>query len=87
MISISTSTDSPFPCVGCAHSGVCKYEESVMSFCRSNNPVTAVDCLSVEYRCKHQQKVYTSALRGYEANYCATTTKPYVMDSSSECLT
>ena len=84
---ISISANSPFPCIGCAHSGVCKYEESVMSFCRSNNPVTAVDCLSVEYRCKHQQKAYTSALRADQINSCSTTSKPYIMDSSSQCLT
>ena len=60
---ISTSINSTFPCIGCTHSGVCKYEDSVMSFCRSNNTASTIDCLSIEYRCKYQQKTYTNALR------------------------
>ena len=84
---ISTSISSTFPCIGCTHSGVCKYEDSVMSFCRSNNTTSTIDCLSIEYRCKYQQKTYTTALRADQNNNYNTTSKPYIMDSSSQCLT
>lgn len=86
MISTSIS-NSTFPCMGCTHSGVCKYEESVMSFCRSNNTAPAIDCLSIEYRCKYQQRNYSTALRTDGNNYCNTTSKLYTTDYSSECLT
>ena len=84
---ISTSISSTFPCMGCTHSGVCKYEENVMSFCRSNNTTPVIDCLSIEYRCKYQQRNYSTSLRATEINNCNTTSKPYIMDSSSQCLT
>lgn len=84
---ISTPISNTFPCMGCTHSGVCKYEESVMSFCRSNNTVPAIDCLSVEYRCKYQQRNYSTALRADGNNYYNTTSKSYTIDYSSECLT
>lgn len=82
---ISVSISNTFPCVGCTHSGVCKYEESVMSFCRSNNTASTIDCLSIEYRCKYQQKSYTTALRA--DNYFDTTPKSYTLTSTSspEC--
>lgn len=86
MISTSISS-STFPCMGCTHSGVCKYEDSVMSFCRSNNTASTIDCLSIEYRCKYQQKTYTTTLRADQINYCNTTSKPYTIDSGSQCLT
>ena len=84
---ISTSIGSTFPCIGCTHSGVCKYEDSVMSFCRSNNTASTIDCLSIEYRCKYQQKTYTTALSADQINYCNTTSMPYTIDSGSQCLT
>lgn len=84
---ISTSISSTFPCIGCTHSGVCKYEDSVMSFCRSNNTASTIDCLSIEYRCKYQQQNYSTVLRAAEINNCNTTSKPYTIDSGSQCLT
>ena len=92
---ISTSINSTFPCIGCTHSGVCKYEDSVMSFCRSNNTASTIDCLSIEYRCKYQQKTYASLSNGYRdfeltkisnTNTCGTTSHPYTIDTSSKCI-
>ena len=85
MISTSISSNI-FPCIGCTHSGVCKYEESVMSFCRSNNTAPAIDCLSIVYRCKYQQNSYATILRADQINYCNTTSRPYTIDTSSECI-
>lgn len=76
---------TPFPCQGCSHSGLCKYEESVMSFCRSNSATSTIDCLTVEYRCKYQQKTYTTSLRA-NPDICNTATgKAYTIATGSEC--
>ena len=70
---LTTSNYSPFPCIGCSHSGICKYEESVMSFCRSNNAPCTIDCLTLEYKCKYREITYSTALRA-EVTPCVSST-------------
>lgn len=84
---LTTFNYSPFPCTGCSHSGVCKYEESVMSFCRSNNAASTIDCLTLEYKCKHREARYATALRADSTviTNCGTG-RTYTTGSSSKCI-
>lgn len=75
---LTTSNYSPFPCIGCSHAGICKYEESVMSFCRSNNAPSTIDCLTLEYKCKHREVTYSTALRTEVTPCVASTTSTAV---------
>lgn len=89
---LSTSNYNPFPCIGCNHTGICKYEDSVMSFCRANSASgPAIDCLTLEYKCKHRDaaSAYATSLYAKTATVTRTncdTGKAYAIDPSSECI-
>lgn len=81
---------SIFPCENCAHRGICKYEDDVMSFVRCAK-LPEQECLSIKYECKHK---YTNLFNGYRdfevakisnTNAC-TTSRPYTIDTFSECI-
>lgn len=83
---------SIFPCENCTHRGICKYEDDVMSFVRCAK-LPEQKCLSIKYECKY--KTYTSLLGSYRdfelakisnTDTCTTTSRPYTIDTSSECI-
>lgn len=83
---------SVFPCDNCTHRGICKYEDDVMSFVRRVK-LPEQECLSIKYECKY--KTYTNLFGGYgnfeltkisNTNTCGTTSHPYTIDTSSECI-
>lgn len=62
---LTTEVISTFPCSNCAHIDICKYENEVKSFCRSN-PLPSLDCLVTTYNCKYHSPIYpTISLREY----------------------
>ena len=88
---ITTNSSSVFPCENCTHRGICKYEDDVMSFVRCAK-LPEQECLSIKYECKY--KTYVSLSNGYRdfeltkisnTNGC-TTSRPYTIDTSSQCL-
>lgn len=89
---ITTNSSSIFPCENCTHRGICKYEDDVMSFVRCAK-LPEQECLSIKYECKY--KTYTNLFGGYgnfevnkisNTNTCGTTSRPYTINTSSECL-
>lgn len=89
---ITTNSSSIFPCENCTHRGICKYEDDVMSFVRCAK-LPEQECLSIRYDCKY--KTYTNLFCGYrnfelnkisDTNTCGTTSRPYTIDISSECI-
>lgn len=82
---------SVFPCENCTHRGICKYEDDVMSFVRCAK-LPEQECLSIKYECKY--KTYTNLFGGYRdfetvkiSNTDACTiSRPYTIDTSSECI-
>lgn len=89
---ITTNSSSIFPCENCTHRGICKYEDDVMSFVRCAK-LPKQECLSIRYDCKY--KTYTNLFGGYgnfelnkisDTNTCGTTSHPYTIDTSSECI-
>lgn len=90
---VVTTNSANFPCANCSHSGVCKYEEEVMSFIRRTN-LPEQECLSIKYDCKYKTYMNTNLFGGYReyelttkaTNNCATTSHPYTIDTSSECV-
>ena len=89
---ITTNSSSIFPCENCTHRGICKYEDDVMSFVRCAK-LPEQECLSIKYECKY--KTSTNLFGGYrnfelnkisDTNTCGTTSHPYTIDTSSECL-
>ena len=88
---IATNSSSIFPCENCTHRGICKYEDDVMSFVRCAK-LPEQECLSIKYECKY--KTSTNLFNEYKdfeltkisnTNGC-TTSRPYTIDTSSECL-
>lgn len=89
---ITTNSSSIFPCENCTHRGICKYEDDVMSFVRCAK-LPEQECLSIKYECKY--KTYTNLFGGYgnfevnkisNTDTCGTTSRPYTINTSSECL-
>ena len=88
---ITTNSSSIFPCENCTHRGICKYEDDVMSFVRCAK-LPEQEYLSIKYECKY--KTSTNLFNGYKdfeltkisnTNGC-TTSRPYTIDTSSQCL-
>lgn len=88
---VVNTNSSVFPCENCTHRGICKYADDVMSFVRCAK-LPEQECLSIKYECKY--KTYTNLFGGYRdfeltkisnTNGC-TTSRPYTIDTSSECL-
>lgn len=85
---------SVFPCENCAHRGICKYEDDVMSFVRCAK-LPEQECLSIKYDCKYKGYMNTSLFNGYRdyeltmasnTDTCSTTSRLYTIDTSSKCV-
>lgn len=89
---VVATNSANFPCVNCSHSGICKYEEEVMSFIRRTN-LPEQECLSIKYDCKYKSFMNTNLFGGYreyepatKATTCNTTSRPYTVITGSECI-
>lgn len=84
---LTTEVISTFPCSNCAHIGICKYENEVKSFCRSN-PLPSLECLVTTYNCKYHSPIYSAISLGECSSTVSkvyNTGTPYTPDVITKC--